>query len=45
MRERVEALGGALVLASAPGETLVEACVPLAGASLPAALEVAHEHE
>jgi two-component system, NarL family, sensor histidine kinase LiaS len=43
MRERVEALGGALVLASAPGETCVEACVPLASASLPAALEVAHE--
>jgi NarL family two-component system sensor histidine kinase LiaS len=43
MRERVEALGGALVLASASGETCVEACVPLAGASLPTALEVAHE--
>jgi NarL family two-component system sensor histidine kinase LiaS len=45
MRERVEALGGTLVLASAPGETGVEVCVPLAGARLPAALEVAHEHE
>jgi two-component system NarL family sensor kinase len=45
MRERVEALGGVLVLASAPGETRVEAYVPLAGASLPVALEVAHEHE
>ncbi|HEV2461492.1 MAG TPA: sensor histidine kinase [Ktedonobacterales bacterium] len=44
MRERVQALGGALSLSSGSGETRVEACVPLAVARLPEALvEVAHE--
>lgn len=45
MRERVEALGGTLALSSVPGDTRVEACVPLAAsATLPEPLrEVAYE--
>jgi signal transduction histidine kinase len=44
MRERVQALGGVLGFSSGPGETRVEACVPLAVARLPEALVgVAHE--
>ncbi len=46
MRERVQVLGGSLSLASMPGDTCVEACVPLAiptsGSHTPLA-EVTHE--
>jgi NarL family two-component system sensor histidine kinase LiaS len=43
MRERVEALGGTLAIASAPGGTSIAACVPLASADQRAVMEAMHE--